>query len=157
MALVFGSLPLASRLFLGVWGFDGAAEIACLLFLAGAYFHLVSRWRSPTIPDPATMLDQAGQLASAGRADRAIALLTKAIHQSPHLWQAFQYRGELRLPQQDGPALAVQDFSAAIQLAPHEPHLYILRARAHGLLGDQEASRQDYQQASRLAAPHPTG
>ena len=157
LALLFGSLPLASRLFLGVWGFDGAGEIACLLLILGAYFHMVSRWRSPTIPDAATLLEHAGQLAAAGRTDRAIALLTKAIHQSPHLWQAFQYRGELYLQQEEAPARAVQDFSAAIQLAPREPHLYLLRARAYSLLGDEASSRQDCQQASRLAAPHPAG
>lgn len=157
MAALFASLPLASRLFLGVWGFDGAWQLACLLLLAGAYFHAVGRWRSPTIPDPASLLEQAGQLATAGHIERAIALLTTAIRQSPHLWQAFQYRAELHLQQGDPPALALADFSAAIQLAPREPHLYLLRAHAHTLLGDQDSSHQDSQQASALAAPHPTG
>jgi tetratricopeptide (TPR) repeat protein len=157
MALVFGSLPLASRLFLGVWGFDGAAEIACLLLILGAYFHIVSRWRSPTIPDPAAMLDQASQLASSGRIDRAIALLTRAIHQSPQFWQAFQHRGELHLQQEDSVPLALEDFSAAIHLAPREPQLYLLRAHTHRLLGDEASSQRDFDRASFLAAPHPTG
>src|ERR1039458_9037943 len=52
MAVVFGSLPLASRIFLGGWGFDGAAEIGCVCLLAGVYFHIVSR-RFPAVPDPA--------------------------------------------------------------------------------------------------------
>jgi len=157
MAILFGSLPVASRLFLGVWGFDGAAGIACLLLIAGGYFHLVSRRKSPAMQDPAAMLDQAGQLAAAGRTDRAIAVLTKALHQSPQFWQALQHRGELYLQQEDAVPLALDDFSAAIKLAPREPHLYILRGNAHGLLGDDSAARSDYQQASALAAPHPTG
>jgi len=157
MAILFGSLPLASRLFLGVWGFDGAAGIACLLLIAGGYFHLVSRRKSPAMQDPAAMLDQAGQLASAGRTDRAIAVLTKAIHQSPQFWQALQHRGELYLQQEDAVPLALDDFSAAIQLAPREPHLYLLRAHTHRLLGDEASSQRDFDQASFLAAPHPTG
>ena len=30
---------------------------------------------------------------------------------------------------------ALQDLNEAIRLAPEEPHLYILREQAHGLLG----------------------
>src|ERR1039458_8898589 len=110
MAVVFGSLPLASRIFLGGWGFDGAAEIGCVCLLVGAYFHIVSR-RFPAVPDPATILERAGERASSGRSDQAIALLTAGIRLSPQLWQAFQYRGELYL-RQDGQAdAALQDFS----------------------------------------------
>src|ERR1035438_1112126 len=65
MAAVFGSLPLASRIFLGGWGFDGAAEIGCLCLIAGAYFHIVSR-RFPAVPDPATILERAGERAASG-------------------------------------------------------------------------------------------
>src|SRR5450759_5630113 len=79
MAVVFGSLPLASRIFLGGWGFDGAAEIGCLCLIVGTYFHIVSR-RFPAVPDPATILERDGQRASAGRADQAIALLLSLIH-----------------------------------------------------------------------------
>jgi tetratricopeptide (TPR) repeat protein len=157
MAFLFGSLPLAGRIFLGVWGFDGAAGIACLLLIAGAYLHLVSRRRAPAIPDPAAMLDRAGQLVSAGRIDRAIALLTKAIRQSPQFWQAYQVRGELYLQRGADVPGALADFSAAIKLAPREPHLYLLRARAHGILGDELSAQSDYRQASALASPHLTG
>lgn len=150
VSLLFGSLPLAGRLFLGVWGFGGAVEISCILLILGTYLHFVSRRRIPTIPDPATLLDQASQLASAGRIDRAIALLTKTIRLSPHLWQAFQYRGELHMRQGDAIALAIQDFSEAIRLAPTEPHLYLLRGQAHSLLGDDLSSRNDYAKASAL-------
>lgn len=150
MAVVFGSLPLASRVFLGGWGFDGAAEIGCLFLLVGAYFHIVSR-RFPAIPDPATILERAGQRASAGRSDQAITLLTEGIRLSPQLWQAFQYRGELYLRQGDQVEAALQDFSEAIRLAPQEPHLYLLRGHVYSLLGDESSSRSDYARAAALA------
>ena len=136
MAFLFASMPAASKLFLGVWGFDGAAEIACLCLMLGTYFHIVGRRGSAAIPDPATMLDQAIQLASSGQTDAAIALLTETIRLSPQLWQAFQYRGELYLRQQSFDA-ALQDLNEAIRLAPEEPYLYILRAQAHSLLGEK--------------------
>jgi tetratricopeptide (TPR) repeat protein len=134
MAFLFASMPAASKLFLGVWGFDGAAEIACLCLILGTYFHIAARRRVPAIPDPATMLDEAIQLASSGRIDAAIALLTETIRLSPQLWQAFQYRGELYLRQQSFDA-ALQDLNEAIRLAPEEPHLYVLRGQAHSFLG----------------------
>jgi cytochrome c-type biogenesis protein CcmH/NrfG len=124
LALLFGSLPLAGRLVLGSWEFISAGEIACLLLLAGTYFHVRSR-RFSTKPDPATLLDQANRLAANGRPDRALAVLTRTIRQSPKLWQAYQYRGELRLRLGDR-SLAAQDFSEAIRLAPDEPHLHLL-------------------------------
>src|ERR1700689_5297012 len=96
LALVFGSLPIVGRLVEGDWEFVTAAEIAFVLVIAGAYFHVRSR-RHITKPDPATLLDQANQFAASGRTDRAVMLLTKTIRQSPKLWQAYQYRGELRL------------------------------------------------------------
>jgi cytochrome c-type biogenesis protein CcmH/NrfG len=128
LALLFGSLPVAGRLVLGDWEFVSAGEIACLLLLAGVYFHFRAR-RHAARPDPATLLDQANQLAANGRMDRAIALLTKTIRQSPKLWQAYQYRGELRLRAGEF-ALAAEDFSDAIRLAPDEPHLHLLLEQA---------------------------
>ena len=128
LALLFGSLPLAGRLVLGSWEFVSAAEIACLLILAGTYFHVRSR-RFATKPDPASLLDQANRLAAGGRLDRALAVLTRTIRQSPKLWQAYQYRGELRLRLGDR-LLAAQDFSDAIRLAPDEPHLHVLLEEA---------------------------
>jgi Flp pilus assembly protein TadD len=150
MAVVFGSLPLASRIFLGGWGFDGAAEIGGLCLMVGAYFQIVSR-RFPAVPDPATILERAGQRASEGRGDRAIALLTEGIRLSPQLWQAFQYRGELYLRQGGQGDAALQDFSEAIRLAPEEPHLYLLRGHVHSLLGDESSARSDYARAGALA------
>jgi tetratricopeptide (TPR) repeat protein len=135
MAFLFASMPAAGKLFLGVWGFDGAAEIACLCLLLGVYFHIAGRRSGPPVPDPATMLDQAIQLASSGQIDAAIALLTKTIRLSPQLWQAFQYRGELYLRQQSFDA-ALQDLNEAIRLAPEEPHLHTLRGQAQSLLGE---------------------
>jgi tetratricopeptide (TPR) repeat protein len=150
MAVVFGSLPLASRIFLGGWGFDGAGEIGCLCLIAGVYFQIVSR-RFPAVPDPATILERAGERASAGRGDQAIALLTEGIHLSPQLWQNFQYRGQLYLRQGVNMAAAVQDFSEAIRLAPREPHLYMLRGQAYSLLGDEASARSDCARAAELA------
>ena len=135
MALLFASMPVASKLFLGVWGFDGAAEIACLCLILGTYFHIAGRRRSQAIPDPATMLDQALQLAASGQMDEAIALLTQTIRLSPRLWQALQYRAELYLRQQSYDA-ALRDLDEAIRLAPEEPHLYILRGQAQSPLGE---------------------
>jgi tetratricopeptide (TPR) repeat protein len=150
MAVVFGSLPLASRLFLGNWGFDGAAEIGCLCLIAGIYFHIVSR-RFPAVPDPATILERAGERASEGRSEQAISLLTEGIRLSPQLWQAFQYRGELYLRQGDRLDAALLDFSEAIRLAPQEPHLYLLRGHVYSILGDEISSQSDYSRAAALA------
>jgi Flp pilus assembly protein TadD len=154
MAAVFGSLPLASWIFLGGWGFDGAAEIACLCLIAGGYFHIVSR-RFPAIPDPATTLERAGERASEGRSEQAIALLTEEIRLSPQLWQAYQYRGELYLQQGGQVEAALRDFSEAIRLAPREPHLYGLRAYVYSLLGDEASARSDYARADELAGASP--
>jgi Flp pilus assembly protein TadD len=154
MAVVFGSLPVASRIFLGGWGFDGAAEIGGLCLLVGAYFHIVSR-RFSAVPDPATILERAGQCASAGRADQAITLLTEGIRLSPQLWQAFQYRGELYLRQGARVDAALQDFSEAIRLAPGEPHLYLLRGHVYSLAGDESSARSDYARAAALAGADP--
>jgi tetratricopeptide (TPR) repeat protein len=149
LAVVFGTLPLASRIFLGGWGFDGAAEIGCLCLIASAYFHIVSR-RFPAVPDPATILERAGERAASGRGDRAIALLTEGIRLSPQVWQSFQYRGELYL-QGEQAAAAQRDFSEAIRLAPGERHLYLLRGRAYSLLGDESSARSDFAKAAELA------
>jgi tetratricopeptide (TPR) repeat protein len=151
MALLLGSLPVASRLFLGGWGFDGAAGMACLCMFAGTYFQIVSRRRFPSVRDPAAMLDQAIHLASSDRTEQAIALLTEAIRLSPWLWQAFQYRGELYLQREDSVHAALRDFDEAVRLAPGEPHLYTLRGQAHFLLGDTLSSQEDYQTAAALA------
>jgi len=146
IALVFGSLPVASRIFLGDWEFQGAGGIACLCAGAAIYFKIVDRRTFRGLPDPAAMLDQANQLAAAGRSDRALARLTEAIRLSPKFWQAFQYRGELHLLH--GRAqLALEDFDQAIGLAPGEPHLFALRAQAHLVLGDEPASVRDLERA----------
>ena len=150
MAGLFGSLPVASKLLLGDWGFEGAAEVSCLCLILGTYFHIVSRRSAPPVPDPATMLDQAIQLASSGRTDQATALLTEAIRLSPQLWQAYQYRGELYLRQGDS-VDALEDLTEAIRLAPEEPHLHLLRGQVHSLLGDDSSSRRDYETAAALA------
>lgn len=154
MALVFGTLPLASRLFLGEWGFEGAGEIGCLCLIAAVYFYIVSR-RFPAIPDPASILEQAGQHASAGRPDRAIALLTEAIRLSPQLWQAFQYRGEMYL-RQGAQDAALRDISEAIRLAPREPHLYLMRGHVQLIRGDEPSARADFEKTVALGGQAPS-
>ena len=133
---LFASLPLSARLFFGAWGFEGAGEIAAVFLVAGTYFYIVSV-RVPVLQDPAAMLDQANQFVTSGRADRAIRQLTKTIRQSPRLWQAYQYRGQLYL-QQDDATRALEDFNQAIRLAPDEPALQLLRDHARAVLGDRQ-------------------
>ncbi len=149
MALLFGTLPLASKLFLGAWDFAGAADISGLCLLLGLYFHLLSR-RFITIPDPSSMLGEANRLASLRRVDEAIALLTEAVRLSPQLWQAFQYRGELHM-RQNALDAAIDDFTEAIRLAPGEAHLYAWRGYARTLRGDLASAGQDYDTADTLA------
>jgi tetratricopeptide (TPR) repeat protein len=149
IAVVFASLPVASRIFLGDWEFESAAGIACLCAMAGVYFHIRDRRAFRGIPDAAAMLDQAHRMALAGRTDRAIARLNTAIRLTPRFWQAYQFRGELCLLAQR-PQDAVRDFDQAIQLSPIEPHLYALRAQAHLALGDEAASARDFETANSL-------
>jgi tetratricopeptide (TPR) repeat protein len=149
MALLFGSLPLASRLFLGAWDFAGAADLSGLCVLIGIYFHVVSR-RFTTLPDPSSMLDEANRLAAAGRLQDAIALLSEAVRLSPQLWQAFQYRGELYM-RENVFAAAVDDFTEAIRLAPGEAHLFAWRGYARTLLGDTASATRDYDTAAALS------
>ena len=157
MALLFASLPVACRVFVGSWGFEGAFEVSCLCLVLGTYLHLLSRRSLHAIPDAATLLDQAIRLAIEGRTDRAILLLTEAIRLSPRLWQAFQYRGELYLLQPETVDSGLEDFTEAIRLAPEEPHLYVLRGQAHRLMGDEVSARDDCETASRCrVGPQPT-
>lgn len=145
---------MAGRVLLGDWEFESAAGIACLCLIAGVYFRVLDRRAFRALPDPAAMLDQANQLASAGRADRAIGRLTEAVRLSPRFWQAFQYRGELHL-MYGRPGDALHDFDQAIAIAPAEPHLYALRAQAHLALGDETAGARDMETASTLNAAGP--
>jgi len=149
LAILFGSLPLVSRLVLGAWEFEDAVGVAALCLIAGIYLHFLGRRRPPAIPDPATLLDQANSLASSDKPGEAMVLLTEAIRLSPRLWQAFQYRGELYLWLQN-PAAALTDFTEGLRLAPGERHLYTLRAAAHRLLGDEAAANRDQESASRV-------
>ena len=150
LAFLFGSLPLAGKLFLGGWGFDGAPGIACLCLVAAAYLHFVGRERRQPIPDSAAMLDEAIRLAASGETDRGLALLDDALRLSPRLWQARQYRGQMRLGEPDAAESVLQDFTEAIRLAPDEPHLYILRSHVFTLLGQESSARADLEAAARL-------
>jgi tetratricopeptide (TPR) repeat protein len=150
LALLFGSLPLTSRLLLGSWGFDGAPGIACLCLAAAAYLYFAGRERRPPIPDSAVLLDEAIRLAAAGDSGGGIALLDEALRLSPRLWQARQYRGQIRLGEPNAAECALQDFTEAIRLAPEEPHLYLLRSHVFTLLGRDSAARADLEAAARL-------
>ena len=150
LAVLFGSLPLASKLFIGVWGFEGAGGFACICLMLGVYLHIVSRRNFAVLRDGAVMLDHAIQLALEGRSGEGITLLTKAIRLNPNLWQAYQYRGELYLKQQHWNA-ALADFTAAIRLASNEPHLYSLRGQTYTLLNDHVRAAEDYDVAASLA------
>jgi tetratricopeptide (TPR) repeat protein len=153
MALLFASLPAASKLFLGTWGFEGAGEIAFFCLILGTYLHLLARPDFRAVPDDAAILDQAIQLAAAGQPDQSIALLTEAIRTAPRLWQAFQYRGQLYLSRPNSVDAALSDFNEAIRLAPHEAHLYVLRGHARTLLGDEASAQSDYAAAAALGGP----
>ena len=50
LALIFASVPLAGKLFLGSWRFDGALDIACLCMLAAPYLYFVERDRRRQTP-----------------------------------------------------------------------------------------------------------
>jgi len=132
LAALFASFPIAGRLFLGEWTFEGATGLAGLWLAVGVYLHIRSR-RMQAVPDPAAILDEALQLFSAGDSDRAFALLDRAIQESPRFWQAYQYRGEARLRFGEISA-ALADIDEAIRLAPEEPQLYELRSRAESQL-----------------------
>jgi tetratricopeptide (TPR) repeat protein len=160
LAFLFASLPLVGVLFLGSWGFDGSLGIACLCLIAAAYLHLVGRASRPPLPDPSTILDDAIQLAASGETDRGIQLLDEVLRLSPRLWQARQYRGQMRLVEPDAAEAVLQDFTEAIRLAPEEHHLYVLRSHVFTLLGRDSSARADLETAARLrgdteAAPGP--
>lgn len=150
MAILFATLPLACKLFLGSWGFDSAPGLACLCLVAAEYLHLAGRERRHPIPDSATILDEAIQQAAAGETDRALALLDGALRLSPRLWQARQYSGQVRLGKAGAAEAALEDFTAAIRLAPGEPHLYLLRSHVFALLGRDAAASADLETAARL-------
>jgi tetratricopeptide (TPR) repeat protein len=150
LALIFASLPLAGKLFLGSWRFDGALDIACLCMLGAAYLYFVERDRRPQTPDSTAILDKALQLAARGATCRGLALLDKALRLDPGLWQAWEYRGQMHLGEPDGTESALKDFTEAIRLAPDEPHPYILRSHVLTLLGQDSSARADLETAARL-------
>ena len=150
LAFLFASLPLASRLLLGSWAFDGASVIACLCLIAALYFYLAGRDRQRPLPDSAAILDEAIRVAASGDTEGGIALLNEALRLSPRFWQARQYRGQIRLAEPDAAESALQDFNEAIRLAPDESHLYLLRSHVLALLGRESDARADMETAARL-------
>lgn len=152
LALLLVSLPVASRLLLGAWGFPEAGELAALCFMAGLYLEVLGRRRWRTLRDDAEALERALALAAQGRTEEAIARLTRALRVSPRLWQAYQYRGQLRLRQPESWEAALSDFGEAIRIAPRESQLYALRSQAFVVLGDEESARRDSETARALDA-----
>jgi tetratricopeptide (TPR) repeat protein len=149
VGVLFATMPMASRILIGVWGFHEAAAISIICFVAGIYLYARNLGRRLWIPDGATMLDRARRLGAAGKVPKAISVLTQTIRLDPLLWQAYEYRGYLRLAQSEyGEAL--KDFSEAIRMAPREQHLYVLRAQTYSALGQPILATQDYQMASSL-------
>jgi tetratricopeptide (TPR) repeat protein len=132
LAALFASFPIVGRLVLGEWAFEGAGGIAGLWLIAGSYLYVRAR-RLAKVEDGAALLDEAIHLASTGDAEKAIRVLDRAIRENPTLWQAYQYRGELRM-QAGETEKAIEDIEKAIELAPEEPHLYELRRRAEEML-----------------------
>jgi Flp pilus assembly protein TadD len=149
IGLLFASMPAASRILLGVWEFHEAMAISIICFAIAAYLYVVSRGRTLAIPDSAEMMDRARRLSASGKVATAISVLAKALCLDPKLWQAFQYRGQLRVSQGDYRG-ALQDFSDAIRLAPQERHLYFLRAQVYSMIGQETPAQHDYETASRL-------
>jgi tetratricopeptide (TPR) repeat protein len=150
LAFLFASLPLAGRLFLGSWRFDGALDIAGLCLVAAAYLYFVGRETRLPIPDSAATLDEALHLAAVGEIGRALELLDETVRLNPRLWQAWQYRGQIRLGNPDTAESALKDFTEAIRLAPAEPHLYILRSYAFTMLGQDSSAHADREAAAQL-------
>ncbi len=142
-------MPVAARLLMGVWAFQEAAAISVICFAAAGYLHLRSRSRAPTIPDSAEMMDRAFRMTASGKMARAISILTKTLRLDRKLWQAAQYRAQLRVSQGDYRG-ALEDLDEAIRLAPKERHLYLLRARVYSAMGEASPAQQDYETASRL-------
>ncbi len=149
LAALFGSLPVASRVLLGTWGFPEAAELGFVCLCVGVYLEIRGR-RRQSLADDATALQQALSLAAEGRSKDAVAVLTKALRVSPRLWQAYQYRGQIRLREPETWSEALADFHEAIRLAPNEAHLYALRSQVYELLGDPASAQQDQQTALAL-------
>jgi tetratricopeptide (TPR) repeat protein len=127
LSALFASFPIVARIVLGEWAFEGSGGIAGLWLAAGSYLYVRSR-RVKVAPDPAAMIDEAVRLASIGEADRAVALLDRAIRENSWFWQAYQCRGEIRFATGD-PAGALADLDEAIRLAPGEAHLRELRGQ----------------------------
>jgi tetratricopeptide (TPR) repeat protein len=130
LAALFASFPIVGRLILGEWAFEGAGGIAGLWLIVGSYLYVRAR-RMAKVEDGAALLDEAIHLASSGDVGRALRVLDRAIRENPTLWQAYQYRGEMRLAS-GATDKAIEDFEKAIEIAPEEPHLYELRNRAEG-------------------------
>ena len=150
LALLFAGLPLVGVLILGSWEFEGSFGIAFLCLIAAAYLHLAGRPRRRPLPDPSTILDEAIKAAASGKTDRGIQLLDEVLRLSPRLWQARQYRGQMRLVEPGAAEAILQDFTEAIRLAPEEHHLYVLRSHIFTLLGRDSSARADLETAARL-------
>jgi hypothetical protein len=107
LAALFASLPVAGRLLLGTWGFEGSTALACLCLILGTYLHFVGRRSAPALSDPAAMLDEAMQRVAAGQ--------TKAIALAPGEPQLYNLRGQAFAAAGDQEA-AQRDYQTAAAL-----------------------------------------
>jgi len=89
-------------------------------------------------------------LAASGETERGIQLLDEVLRLSPRLWQAREYRGQMRSVEPSAAEAVLQDFTEAIRLAPEEPHLYVLRSHIFTVLGRDPSARADLETAARL-------
>lgn len=138
LAALFASFPLAGRLILGEWSFEGATGIAGLWLAVGSYLYIRSR-RVKALRDPAVMVDDALQLVGAGDTRRGLAVLDRAIAENPRFWQAYQCRGEVRAQLGDLKE-ALADLDEAIRMAPDESHLRELRSHVDDLLRAEDTT-----------------
>lgn len=149
LAALFATLPLAGRIVMGGWAFQGAGELAGLCLVLGTYLHFIGH-RHRVLRDDAAALERALKLAAAGQTATALRELSEIIRLNPRLWQARQFRGQVHLRNRERWDRALEDFSEAIRLASKESHLYILRAQLYSLMGEEAAAQHDYQMAASL-------
>src|SRR5689334_21268668 len=83
LAALFATLPLSSRLFLGVWGFESAGALASLCAVLAIYLHIQSRRALHELPDTSLLLDEAIALSRSGHVEQAEAVLTEIVRVSP--------------------------------------------------------------------------
>ena len=132
LAALFASFPIAGRLLLGEWTFEGATGLAGLWLAIGVYLHIRSR-RMKGDPDPRRYSTKRCNSSRRANPTAPSRCSTVRFRRSPRFWQAYQYRGEARL-QFGKVSAALADIDEAIRLAPRGTAAIRLRSRAESLL-----------------------